>query len=245
MTSGAHAESPLDEVCGLVFLGFPLHAPGKPGTERADHLTAVRVPMLFLQGTRDDFARLDLITEVAPRWVPMPRLELFDGADHSLDRERCTVVPRAEVQEDLAATIAAWADLGPRGADRMIAPSVPSSSSAPSDRGSLGPLLVLAGPGAGKTFCLIERDSLSDRADGSRAPADRCRHLHQSRPPERSRTGCEAHWDSARTRSLSSTIHALCVQLLRQYGSAIGLSQGFGIADEEYQAQVLRRAGLS
>ncbi len=118
MTSGAHAESPLDEVCGLVFLGFPLHAPGKPGTERADHLTAVRVPMLFLQGTRDDFARLDLITEVCAALGPHARLELFDGADHSFGLRKGAGRTKAEVQEDLAATIAAWADLGPRGADQ-------------------------------------------------------------------------------------------------------------------------------
>jgi predicted alpha/beta-hydrolase family hydrolase len=117
MTSGAHAESPLDEVCGLVFLGFPLHAPGKPGTERALHLATVRVPMLFLQGTRDDFARLDLITEVCASLGPHARLELFDGADHSFGLRKGAGRTKAEVQEDLAATIAAWAVLGPLGAD--------------------------------------------------------------------------------------------------------------------------------
>jgi predicted alpha/beta-hydrolase family hydrolase len=117
MTSGAHAESPLDEVCGLVFLGFPLHPPGKPGLERAVHLASVRIPMLFLQGTRDDFARLDLITEVCAGLGPHARLELFDGADHSFGVKKGSGRTKVEVQEDMAATIAAWADLGPRGAD--------------------------------------------------------------------------------------------------------------------------------
>ena len=62
MTSTAQAEEPLEGVHGLAFLGFPLHPPGKPGTSRADHLFQVQVPMLFLQGTRDEFAQLELLT---------------------------------------------------------------------------------------------------------------------------------------------------------------------------------------
>jgi predicted alpha/beta-hydrolase family hydrolase len=73
--------------------------------------------MLFLQGTRDDFARLDLITEVCAGLGPHARLELFDGADHSFGVKKGSGRTKAEVQEDMAATIAAWADLGPRGAD--------------------------------------------------------------------------------------------------------------------------------
>src|SRR5205809_2579592 len=61
MTSQAQAEAPLPGVRGLAFLGFPLHAPGKPSAERASHLSCVNVPMLFLQGTRDDFAELTLL----------------------------------------------------------------------------------------------------------------------------------------------------------------------------------------
>src|SRR6185369_739624 len=63
MTSQAQAAQPLAEVRGLVFVGFPLHATGKPSTERASHLAQVQVPMLFLQGTRDTLADLDLIRE--------------------------------------------------------------------------------------------------------------------------------------------------------------------------------------
>lgn len=61
MTSGAAAESPLDGVSGLVFLGFPLHPAGRPGTDRAEHLHGVDLPMLFVQGTRDALADLDLL----------------------------------------------------------------------------------------------------------------------------------------------------------------------------------------
>ena len=83
MTSTAQAEEPLAGVAGLAFLGFPLHPPGKPSVSRADHLFQVRVPMLFLQGSRDDFAELGLITGVCERLGPRARLEVLEGADHS------------------------------------------------------------------------------------------------------------------------------------------------------------------
>src|SRR5207249_5051528 len=67
MTSTAASESPLDGVHGLVFFSFPLHQPGKPETKRADHLGAVTVPMLFLSGTRDEFAELELLRSVCQK----------------------------------------------------------------------------------------------------------------------------------------------------------------------------------
>ena len=67
MTSTAASESPLDGVRGLVFFAFPLHQPGKPDTKRADHLGAVTVPMLFLSGTRDELADLDLLQPVCKK----------------------------------------------------------------------------------------------------------------------------------------------------------------------------------
>ncbi len=73
MTSTAQSEQPLPGVRGLVFLGFPLHPPGRPGTHRADHLDAVAVPMLFLQGTRDGFAELDLLRPVVAAAGPSRR----------------------------------------------------------------------------------------------------------------------------------------------------------------------------
>ncbi len=82
MTSIAAAEAPLPGVRALAFLGFPLHAPGKPGTERAAHLPDVTVPMLFLQGTRDKLAELELITPVCKDLGDAAILHVVDGADH-------------------------------------------------------------------------------------------------------------------------------------------------------------------
>jgi predicted alpha/beta-hydrolase family hydrolase len=83
MTSQAQAQAPLPGVRGLVFLGFPLHPPGKPSIERAAHLSAVRVPMLFLQGARDGFAALDLLQPIAKRLADRATLHMFPDADHS------------------------------------------------------------------------------------------------------------------------------------------------------------------
>lgn len=83
MTSTAQAEKPLPGVNGLAFLGFPLHPPGKPSISRAEHLYQVQVPMLFLQGTRDEFARRELITEVCERLGPKATLQWIDDGDHS------------------------------------------------------------------------------------------------------------------------------------------------------------------
>lgn len=69
-------------VKGVIFYGFPLHAPGKPSTDRAAHLKDVKVPMLFLQGTKDTLARIDLIEEVTTG-LPLATLEKFEAADHS------------------------------------------------------------------------------------------------------------------------------------------------------------------
>lgn len=83
MTSTAQAERPLPGVRGLAFLGFPLHPPGKPSVTRAEHLYQVQVPMLFLQGTRDEFAKLELITQVCEQLGPHATLHLIDEGDHS------------------------------------------------------------------------------------------------------------------------------------------------------------------
>src|SRR2546426_337285 len=83
MTSTAAAAEPLPGVRGLVFLGFPLHPPGRPGITRAEHLDRVSVPMLFLQGTRDEFAELKLLQSVLKRLGQRATLQLVDGGDHS------------------------------------------------------------------------------------------------------------------------------------------------------------------
>ena len=83
MTSQAQAGLALSGVRGLVFFAFPLHAPGKPGVERAAHLSEIKVPMLFLQGTNDEFARLDLLNETVAGLGPRASLTLAQFADHS------------------------------------------------------------------------------------------------------------------------------------------------------------------
>jgi uncharacterized protein len=108
MTSGAAASKPLDGVIGLVFLGFPLHAPGQPGTRRAEHLQRVDVPMLFLQGTRDEFARLDLITEVCRDLGPRTSLQLLDGANHSFAVPKRSGRTQAQVTDELADATTRW-----------------------------------------------------------------------------------------------------------------------------------------
>jgi predicted alpha/beta-hydrolase family hydrolase len=111
MTSGAAAVQPLERVKGLAFLGFPLHPPGQPGTRRAEHLGRVGLPMLFLQGTRDAFARLDLITEVCRALEPRPTLHVIEGADHSFGVQKRSGRTPAEVLDELIDTMTQWARL--------------------------------------------------------------------------------------------------------------------------------------
>jgi len=83
MTSLAAAEQPLESVKGLVFLGFPLHPPKRPSDKRGEHLKLVKVPMLFLQGTRDELAELSLLQEAVKPLGDRATLRIFDDADHS------------------------------------------------------------------------------------------------------------------------------------------------------------------
>jgi hypothetical protein len=82
MTSQAQAESPLSGVRGLVFLGFPLHAPGRPSDERGAHLFDIKIPTLFLQGTRDALATTQLLESLVQRLGKRATLKLFQDADH-------------------------------------------------------------------------------------------------------------------------------------------------------------------
>jgi uncharacterized protein len=109
MMSSAAAIRPLPHVRGLAFLGFPLHPPGEPGTRRADHLDQVALPLLFLQGTRDTFARLDLITGVCQRLGGRATLHQVEGADHSFAVVKRTGRSSAEVLNELTETIVQWA----------------------------------------------------------------------------------------------------------------------------------------
>ena len=109
MTSQAQASQPLPGVRGLVFLGFPLHPPGRPGTTRAEHLTSVDVPMLFLQGTRDEFAQLDLLQEVVRKLGDRATLHLIEEGDHSFKVPKRTGKSESDIMNELAATIQQWA----------------------------------------------------------------------------------------------------------------------------------------
>ncbi len=109
MSSGAEASAPMG-IAGLVFLGFPLHPPGRPGIARAEHLSQVGVPMLFLQGTRDEFARLDLLREVVAGLGPRATLHLVEGGDHSFKVPAAAGRKPAAVQAGLLDTFVAWAD---------------------------------------------------------------------------------------------------------------------------------------
>ena len=113
MTSQAQAAQPLAGVRGLVFVGFPLHPAGKPGTQRADHLAGVKVPMLFLQGTRDALADLDLVRTTVSQVGPHATLHVVDGADHAFHVLVRSGRSNAQVLEELAETTAAWMERNP------------------------------------------------------------------------------------------------------------------------------------
>jgi uncharacterized protein len=110
MTSQAQAASPLAGVRGLVFLGFPLHPPGKPSNERAKHLFDVNVPMLFLQGNRDEFAELNLLEPLCVELRARATLKLFADADHSFHVPARTGRKDAEVRTELLDTLDGWID---------------------------------------------------------------------------------------------------------------------------------------
>jgi predicted alpha/beta-hydrolase family hydrolase len=109
MTSNAMARAPLQGVSGLVFLGFPLHPPKQPAVTRAEHLDRVESPMLFLQGTRDDLADLELITAVCGKLGPRATLHVVPGADHSFAVLKRSGRTGEEVLEELVTSIADWA----------------------------------------------------------------------------------------------------------------------------------------
>ena len=110
MTSQAQAESPLPGVRGLIFLGFPLHPPGQPAEKRAEHLFKIEIPMLFLQGARDDFAQLDLLQPVCTQLGPNTRLKLFEDADHSFHVPARTGRTDSQIRGELLDTLAHWVE---------------------------------------------------------------------------------------------------------------------------------------
>src|SRR5271156_6933299 len=109
MTSQAAADRQIEAVQGLVFFGFPLHPPNRPGTQRAEHLARVSKPMLFVQGTRDTFADLKLLRPVCASLGSFATLHIIDTADHSFHVLKSSRRQDAEVMRELAETTATWA----------------------------------------------------------------------------------------------------------------------------------------
>src|SRR5690348_6683975 len=108
MTSQAQAKTPLAGVQGLAFLGFPLHPAGKPSSDRADHLGDVKIPMLFLQGTNDKLAELDLLKPVVVKLGARATLHLIEGADHSFHVPARSGRKDTEVMTEVLDTFVAW-----------------------------------------------------------------------------------------------------------------------------------------
>ena len=110
MTSQAQAKAPLHGVRGLAFLGFPLHAASKPSTERAAHLAAIDIPMLFLQGTRDALADLALLRPVVAGLGPRATLHEIAGGDHSFAVLKKSGRNNDEALAEVLDALAAWID---------------------------------------------------------------------------------------------------------------------------------------
>ncbi|MGH8487704.1 MAG: alpha/beta hydrolase family protein [Gammaproteobacteria bacterium] len=116
MTSQAHAEAPLPEVRGLVFLGLPLHPPGRPSEERGKHLFDVQIPMLFLQGSRDALADLQLLEPLLKQLGARATLKLFADADHSFHLPARTGRKDSQVRAEILDAMADWIE-------RLISPA--------------------------------------------------------------------------------------------------------------------------
>jgi hypothetical protein len=108
MTSQAQAIDPLPDVRGLAFLGFPLHPAGKPGVERAEHLSRVEIPMLFISGDRDALAELDLLKSVVAGLGERATLHLVAQADHSFKVAAKSGRTTAEAEGEALDALAKW-----------------------------------------------------------------------------------------------------------------------------------------
>ena len=108
MTSQAQSIDPLTGVRGLAFLGFPLHPAGQPGTERADHLARVEIPMLFVSGERDALADLGLLEDVVSGLGASATLHVVEAADHTLKVPASSGRTNAEAEAEALDAIADW-----------------------------------------------------------------------------------------------------------------------------------------
>jgi len=108
MTSQAQANSPLPGVCGLVFHAFPLHRAGKPSAERGAHLADVHIPMLFLQGTRDELANLRLLAPLVEELGARATLRVCEEADHSFHVPARSGRKDSDVLDEMADSMVDW-----------------------------------------------------------------------------------------------------------------------------------------
>jgi uncharacterized protein len=108
MTSLAASEQKLEAVRGLIFFGFPLHPPKRPSIKRAQHLQLVKLPMLFLQGTRDDLADLTLLRPICESLGPRTTLHIIEGADHAFHVLKRSGRTDSQVLAELSSTVKAW-----------------------------------------------------------------------------------------------------------------------------------------
>jgi uncharacterized protein len=108
MTSQAQVAAPLAGVRGLAFLGFPLHPAGKPSIDRADHLKQVEVPMLFVSGSRDALAEIDLLRSVVDGLGERATLHVVEGADHGLRVPAKSGRTPEQAQGEALDALAAW-----------------------------------------------------------------------------------------------------------------------------------------
>jgi uncharacterized protein len=108
MTSLTLAKAPMDKLHGLIFFGFPLHAPGAPSAERGKHLADVQVPMLFIQGSRDALADLKLLKPLCAQLDGRAELFVVEGGDHSLHMAKRSGRTDSEVLDEVAAKTSSW-----------------------------------------------------------------------------------------------------------------------------------------
>jgi hypothetical protein len=108
MTSQAQAISPLPEVRGLIFLGFPLHPPEQPSDTRAAHLSKIEVPMLFLQGARDAFAIPTLLNPLITRLGTLATLCVLPDADHSFHVPARSTVTGSQINDAMLNALTGW-----------------------------------------------------------------------------------------------------------------------------------------
>jgi predicted alpha/beta-hydrolase family hydrolase len=109
MTSTAQSEEPIEGVKGLVFSSFPLHMPGRPDTKRAEHLSNIKIPMLFLSGSRDEFLTLDLFQPILKKLGKKATLHLLDTANHSYKILKKTRTSDEDVFAEMARVTREWA----------------------------------------------------------------------------------------------------------------------------------------